>query len=127
MRVVSSFPVCAATTIATVEKRYDAFMDFVSIVTGTNVRIYLPFLIIPVNPSTVGQTVIFTANVAPSTATGTVTFLDGTTAIGSGMLSGGKATLSTSGLSPRIHSITASYSGDANNLMKKFASGLDEA
>ena len=57
-----------------------------------------------VNPSTVGQTVTFTAAVTSSggTPTGTVNFLDGTTQIGSGTLNGsGVATFSTSAAGDR--------------------------
>jgi Big-like domain-containing protein len=70
-----------------------------------------------VNPSALGQAVKFTATVKPATSgtpTGTVTFNDGTTVLGTGKLSGGKATLTTSGLALGSHSITASYGGDAN-------------
>jgi hypothetical protein len=66
------------------------------------------------NPSTVGANVTFTATVSPSGATGTVTFYDGATSIGSGTLSGGKVTLSTSTLARGSHSITATYGGDAS-------------
>ncbi len=69
------------------------------------------------NPSTFGATVLFTATVAPSTATGTVTFLDGTTQLGNAVsLSGGTAVLNLSNLSVGAHSLTAIYSGDANNI-----------
>jgi cyclophilin family peptidyl-prolyl cis-trans isomerase len=68
------------------------------------------------NPATVGQSVTFTATVAPATGSGTpsgsVTFLNGTTTLGSGTLSSGVATFSTSSLSVGTYSITASYSGD---------------
>ena len=67
-----------------------------------------------VNPSTAGQSVTFTATVSPSAATGTVTFFDGATSLGSGALSGGVATLSTSNLTSGTHSITATYGGNAN-------------
>ena len=66
------------------------------------------------NPSTVGQSVTFTAT-APTGATGTITFLDGATAIGTGNLINGQATLTTSSLTTGSHTITASYSGDAKN------------
>ncbi len=73
------------------------------------------------NPSTFGQKVTFTATVtaaAPGvgTPTGTVTFYDGATQIGTGTLSGGKATFSTKTLGAGSHSITADYGGDANFL-----------
>src|SRR5262249_54182286 len=66
------------------------------------------------NPSTSGQAVTFTATVSPSAATGSVTFKDGATTIGSGTLSGGTATFTTSSLSTGAHSITAAYSGNAS-------------
>jgi hypothetical protein len=71
------------------------------------------------NPSAPNQSVTFTASVAgPSgataTPTGTVTFLDVSTSLGSGTLDAtAKATFSTSTLSAGSHSITARYSGDA--------------
>ena len=45
---------------------------------------------------------------------GTVTFSDGSTSLGTVSLSGTKATFSTAGLSVAIHTIMASYSGDMN-------------
>ncbi len=72
------------------------------------------------NPSAFGQSVTFTATVSANspginTPTGTVTFLDGMTPIGTGTLSGGVATFSTTSLSVATHSITAAYGGDAND------------
>jgi hypothetical protein len=67
------------------------------------------------NPSTVGQTVTFTASVTPSTATGTVQFLDSGSVIGTVSLASGAATFSTASLAQGSHSITASYGGDAND------------
>ena len=66
------------------------------------------------NPIKTGQPVTFTANVSPSTATGTVQFFDGSTSLGTVALSGGQASLTTSTLSAAKHSITAVYSGNAN-------------
>jgi hypothetical protein len=69
-----------------------------------------------VNPSVFGQPVTFTAFVsgATTTPTGTVTFLDGSTSLGTGTLNtNGVATLTTSGLSAGSHTITARYGGDA--------------
>ena len=63
------------------------------------------------NPSQWGQSVTFTATVTPSTATGSVTFLDGSTVLGTAALSGGVATLPTSTLAVGTHSITANYGG----------------
>ena len=65
------------------------------------------------NPSTYGASVTFTATVSPSDATGTVTFKDGATTLGTGTLSGGTATYSTSDLSVSSHTITAEYAGDS--------------
>ena len=71
------------------------------------------------NPAVFGQPVVLTASVgalAPGagTPTGTVTFADGTTTLGSALLSGGVASTTTSGLSVDGHNLTVSYSGDGN-------------
>jgi hypothetical protein len=69
------------------------------------------------NPSSYGQSVTFTATVTSGsgTPTGTVTFKDGSTTIGTGSLNGsGVATFSTSSLSLGGHSITAVYGGDSS-------------
>ncbi len=72
-----------------------------------------------VDPSVFGQKVTFTATVsavAPGTGkpSGAVTFLNGSTVLGTGTLSGGKATFSSTTLTPGSYSITASYGGDGN-------------
>jgi uncharacterized repeat protein (TIGR01451 family) len=70
------------------------------------------------NPSNVGQPVTLTATVATSggsgTPTGTVTFKDGATTLGTVPLSGTAAVFTTSALSAGSHSITATYNGDTN-------------
>lgn len=68
------------------------------------------------NPSTVGQSVTFTATVTASgaTPTGAVTFNDGGTAIGTAELTAGVATFSTTSLAAGAHSITAVYVGNAS-------------
>jgi hypothetical protein len=68
------------------------------------------------NPSTFGAAVTFTATVTSSggTPTGTVTFKNGTAALGTGTLSSGKATFKTSTLTVGSHSITAVYGGSTN-------------
>jgi autotransporter-associated beta strand protein len=71
------------------------------------------------NPSLAGQQVTFTATVSPNggspTPTGTVTFFDGTTPLGTATLNGsGVATFGTTALIAGPHSITAVYAGDAN-------------
>jgi Bacterial Ig-like domain (group 3)/FG-GAP-like repeat len=68
---------------------------------------------------TLGQSETFTATVTPQSGTGvptgSVTFLDGGTSIGTGTLNGsGVATLTTSALAQGAHSVTANYPGDAN-------------
>ena len=60
---------------------------------------------------TLGSPVQFTATVSPSTATGTVTFLDGVNVLGIGPLSNGQARLTTSLLTAGAHSIAAFYDG----------------
>jgi hypothetical protein len=74
------------------------------------------------DPATSGQSVTFTANVAAAggsvaAPTGVVTFLDGVTVLGTKTLVGsGVASFSTAALSVGVHSITASYGGDANSV-----------
>ena len=68
-----------------------------------------------------GQAVTITAAVTASgpgsgTATGMVSFYDGTTLLGSRSLSGGVASISIAKLSAGTHRITARYSGDADFL-----------
>jgi hypothetical protein len=60
-----------------------------------------------------GQSITLTATVTPGTATGTITFKDGSTSVGTGTLSSGKAAVSVSTLSVGTHSLTAAYGGDA--------------
>jgi RHS repeat-associated protein len=67
------------------------------------------------NPLVYGTQLTLTATLNPTAATGTVTFLDGTTVLGSGIISGGIATYTTSTMTVGLHSIAASYSGDAND------------
>jgi len=73
------------------------------------------------NPGIFGQPVTLTAAVsvvapAAGSPTGTVTFVDGTTALGTATLSGGQAAFTTSSLSQGSHSITVTCSGDTNFL-----------
>lgn len=66
------------------------------------------------NPSLVGDALTFMANVTPNSATGTVVFFDGSSAIsGDVILVNGTASFTTSQLSFGTHSITVQYSGDA--------------
>ncbi|MGH9598289.1 MAG: Ig-like domain repeat protein, partial [Terracidiphilus sp.] len=71
------------------------------------------------NPAFADAPITFTATVPtpasqPSQPSGTVSFLDGTTPIGSGTISGSTAILTTTALAAGAHSITAVYSGDSN-------------
>jgi hypothetical protein len=76
------------------------------------------------NPATFGIAVNFTATVTGKNPTGTVNFTDGGTSIvgcsavafASGSGGTRTASCSTSNLAVGVHSIVASYSGDANNL-----------
>ena len=68
----------------------------------------------------VGTSVTFTATVTPptgsTTPTGSITYMDGSTTLGTGTLnSAGIATYTTATLTPGQHSVTAVYSGDSNN------------
>jgi hypothetical protein len=70
------------------------------------------------NPSTHGQLATFTATVTPAqgggTPTGTVSFSDGSTALGTFQLdASGQARFSTSVLNLGDHAVTAAYSGDS--------------
>jgi hypothetical protein len=67
------------------------------------------------NPSSFGQAVTFTATVTGTSPTGTVTFKDGTTVLGTGPVSGGHASFTISTLALGSHAITAAYSGDGSN------------
>jgi len=65
--------------------------------------------------SSPGQNVTLTATVSPSGATGTVSFLDGLSTIGTAALNTGTASFNVSTLTTGNHSLTASYGGDAND------------
>jgi len=67
------------------------------------------------NPSSFQSPLTFTATVTAG-ATGTVTFYDGSTLLGTGTISGTTATFSTSTLTIGSHSITSVYGGDINYL-----------
>ncbi|WP_433975655.1 Ig-like domain repeat protein [Tunturiibacter lichenicola] len=69
------------------------------------------------NPAVAGGTVTLSADVGysatmpPTPPTGSVTFLDGTTKLGTVALANGIATFTTSTLASATHSLTASYAG----------------
>ncbi|HEV2521280.1 MAG TPA: Ig-like domain-containing protein, partial [Candidatus Acidoferrales bacterium] len=91
-----------------------------TVITSINPQPAPTFIAIAVfpNPAAVGQSISIMATVTSSatgTPTGTVTFLDSGSPIGSSPLgSSGTATFSTSTLSAGVHPLTAQYSGDAN-------------
>jgi uncharacterized protein (TIGR03437 family) len=64
------------------------------------------------NPAYGGESVVLTATVSPSDATGWVTFHDGTTALGAVVIANGGGSISTAKLSPGSHGLTGTYSGD---------------
>ena len=71
------------------------------------------------NEYTFGQIITLTATIGTTSQrvkkpSGTVTFMDGTMAIGTGTINSGQAILTTSALSVGSHLITAQYSGDNN-------------
>jgi hypothetical protein len=67
-------------------------------------------------PAALGTPLTFTATVAGMAPTGSVTFYDGATSLGTGSLNGdSQASLTTSSLAAGIHSITARYAGDTGN------------
>jgi hypothetical protein len=63
--------------------------------------------------STYGSAVTFTATIS-SGPTGTVTFYDGSTSLGTGTISGTTATLTTSALKVGSHAITANWAGNSS-------------
>jgi hypothetical protein len=71
-----------------------------------------------VNPVLLQNSVSLSVTVSSTVGspTGTVTFLDGSTVLGSSAVSGGAATLSVATLALGAHTMTATYSGDANFL-----------
>jgi hypothetical protein len=75
-------------------------------------------LVSSLNPSLVGQPITFTATVSSTAGTPpngeTITFYNGSAVLGTALLSGGTASLTTSSLQPGIYTITASYIGDSN-------------
>jgi len=62
---------------------------------------------------TQGASITLTATVAPSAATGTVIFYDGTATLGTATLSGGTATLSTAFTATGAQTLTATYAGSS--------------
>ena len=68
------------------------------------------------NPAVAGQSVTFAATVTGNSPTGSVSFYDSTTFLGTVSLIAGQATYGTSSLAVGTHAITAAYSGDNANV-----------
>jgi hypothetical protein len=87
-------------------------------------------LLTSTSPSTSAQAVTFTATVFPATGsgeTGTVTFFDNGGAIGTGSVSNGQATLSTTALPVGTDLITAGYDGDGDFVASSTTGALSQA
>lgn len=110
-KLVFSLTVCGADDVSGCS---DFGIDTVGLNTPAGKSASTTGLASSANPSVFGQPVTLTTTVTPATATGTVTFLDGATNIGTKTLSGGVATLIISNFAFGGHSLTASYGGDTN-------------
>ena len=73
-------------------------------------------LVSSLNPSISGNSITLTATVTPSTATGTITFKDGSAAIGTATLGHASGSYTTTSLAVGSHSLTAVYGGNVNEL-----------
>lgn len=99
--------------VALVDGSVDKFFPFLNGCTARAVGLTLGS---SANPSLYGDAVTITATLAPSdagSATGTVTFFDGATNLGTAPVSGNTASISVSNFTLGAHTLTASYSGDA--------------
>ena len=108
-----------------VEASYPGDSNYAASVSGTtslNGQGVSTTLSLTPNPtsSTVGQQVLLTAALTPFSSGGnstngeSVTFYSGSTSLGTGTLTSGVATLSTTALPTGTDSLTAKYAGDAN-------------
>jgi hypothetical protein len=93
--------------------------ETLQVVTGIAATTTLTSVASSSNPSTVGDSVTYTATVAPTPDGGTVAFTDNTTTLtGCGAVAvnttTGKATCTTSYVATGSHAIVATYSGDAS-------------
>jgi hypothetical protein len=87
--------------------------------TGAPIATTLSLGVTPGTSVSLGTAVQITAAISPNlvggySPTGTMTFNDGSTVLGTGIVSLGQAVFSTSALSVGTHTITASYGGDTN-------------
>src|SRR4029077_8290914 len=68
------------------------------------------------NPGLYGHGVTLSGALSPANTTGSVSFFDGVTPIGAGVItSGGNAAFTIALLSPGMHRLTATYSGSSAN------------
>src|SRR5467141_2002791 len=90
--------------------------DSTTIIQAVNKAAPIVVLLSTLNPSTFGQSVTFKAKVdsGSRTPTGSVTFLDGTTSLGTFSLTGDSAQVSTAALAAGSHAIKVVYGGDSN-------------
>jgi uncharacterized protein YjdB len=113
-----------ANSLAVGEFNGDGKTDVAALTTSASLSIYLGDLASPtsvsftssLNPSNLGQAVTLTASVSPASVTGSVTFEDGATVLGSAAIVNGRAQFTTISLGPGPQSLQAFYSGDAANL-----------
>ncbi len=111
--MASSTTACAVTANVAADTNYVAGTVGPTSVTATKASA-TPTLNSAVNPSVFGQAVGLTATL-PSSATGNVTFKDGSATLGTGTIGGGTASYSAAALAVGSgHSITAVYGGDSN-------------
>jgi trimeric autotransporter adhesin len=89
----------------------------IALVSGTLTIVAAPtttMLATSTNSVQYGDPVTLTATVAPSDATGNVVFMNGSTVLGIGSVSGGVAILTTTTLAAGTYTITSSYQGDTD-------------
>jgi hypothetical protein len=142
-----ALPACSGAA-ATTEERHSLTMTFTALdhsgyAGNGSATLYVPFLVSPgeptcqfgtattttlvssVNPYDGVQTLVFTATVSPSSATGTITLLDGSNVLLIANLIAGKASLPAAPNTPGHHSIKAVYSG--NSTLAGSSATVDEA
>jgi sugar lactone lactonase YvrE len=114
--LTTSFPAAGAFSLTAV---YSGDTDNAGVTAGPLTQVVLTpgsvVLTSSVNPSPVGQNTSLTAFLGTTTATGTVSFYDGTTLLATGTVASGQAGITVSFSTVGIHSLTAAYSGDGNN------------
>ncbi|MBC3877554.1 fibronectin type III domain-containing protein [Undibacterium sp. FT79W] len=104
---------CVVTVTKAADANYSAATATVSIQILSMATSSVTLASSSLNPM-LGQSVNLTATVNPGAATGTASFMDGTTLIAKVNLSAGAASLTTSTLAVGSHNLTVVYSGDAN-------------